>query len=154
MSIEIREMSDKDAGDVARMVKALSHDTGSSTVPRLTERMLIDNRNLISVLVAVKDDEIIGTCLTLMTFSTWRGARGVYVVDLFVSGDFRGAGVGLALLRQAAKDGARKGATFLKLEVDVTNDGAARFYKRHGFDMKGNERLFVMEQVSFEQFIQ
>ena len=46
--------------------------------------------DLVDVVVAEDDGHLLGACLGLMTFSTWRGARGLYVVDLFVLPQARG----------------------------------------------------------------
>ena len=53
-------------------------------------------------LIAEVDGDFAGMCLFFPSFSTWRGRPGVYVQDLFVEERFRGAGVGVALLRGTA----------------------------------------------------
>ena len=148
----IREMRASEAGKVARMVADLAGLV--AVTPRLTAEALIASRDLIDVVVAEEDGRLLGACLSLMTFSTWRGARGVYVVDLFVEPDARGRNVGASLLQAAASRGAGRGAGFIKLEVDHSNDGATRFYERHGFTKIDKDRLFVLEQERFETFIQ
>jgi ribosomal protein S18 acetylase RimI-like enzyme len=54
--------------------------------------------------------------------------------------------VGLELLRCCARRFAKRGAEFIKLEVDETNTGAERFYARLGFTKKAEDRLHVLEQ--------
>jgi ribosomal protein S18 acetylase RimI-like enzyme len=88
-----------------------------------------------------------------MTFSTWRGARGLYVVDLFVDPAARGQRVGQRLLRMSAERFAARGASFIKLEVDEANAGAQRFYARLGFSKKNEDRLHILEQDQFTAFI-
>lgn len=154
MAVTVRSMADGEAPAVAAMVAALARDTGAGLVPKLTGEALADARDLIDVLVAeTAGGELAGTCLSLMTFSTWRGSRGLYIVDLFVDGRARGQGTGLVLLREAARRGWRRGARFVKLEVDIDNEGAARFYGRQAFARKDNDRLFVLEAEALEQFI-
>jgi ribosomal protein S18 acetylase RimI-like enzyme len=87
-----------------------------------------------------------------MTFSTWRGAPGLYVVDLFVLPEARGRNVGLDLLRCSARRFAKRGARFIKLEVDETNHGAERFYARLGFVKKTEDRLHILEQDGLQKF--
>ena len=96
---------------------------------------------------------MLGACLGLMTYSTWRGARGLYIVDLFVAPETRGRRIGEKLLREAARRGQRRGAQFIKLEVDETNTGAERFYARLGFDKKAQDRLHILEQDRLNDFI-
>ena len=88
-----------------------------------------------------------------MTFSTWRGAKGLYVVDLFVLPEERGRNIGLKLLRASARNFAKRGAEFIKLEVDETNTGAERFYSRLGFEKKTEDRLHILEQDRFTTFV-
>ena len=96
---------------------------------------------------------LVGACLTLMTFSTWRGSRGVYVADLFVEAAARGQDIGQRLLRNAAARGVDRGAKFIKLEVDLSNPAAERFYQRLGFKRKDEDRLFFLEQDRLAEFI-
>lgn len=153
MTLRLRDMRPGEAGRIAAMVASLARDVGAPVVPRITGDKLNAARDLVDVVVAEEDGALLGVILTLMTFSTWRGARGLYVVDLFVEGAARNRKIGLALLREAARRGRAKGACFIKLEVDHSNLGAARFYKRLGFTRKEEDRLFVLEQDRLETFI-
>jgi ribosomal protein S18 acetylase RimI-like enzyme len=146
MNLMIRDMADRDAEAVADMVQGLADHVGTGFKTGLTGPKLIAARDLIDVVVAEDGGRLIGACLSLMTFSTWRGARGLYVVDLYVKDAARGRNVGLALLRAAARRGWARGARFIKLEVDTGNAGAARFYERIGFARKDEDRLFILEQ--------
>ena len=146
MTLIIRPMREDDAPNVVAMVHGLAHDTGSDVVPKLTPESLIAARDLIDVTIAEDDGGILGACLTLLTYSTWRDAKGLYVVDLFIDGKARNRGIGLKLLREAGRRGRAKGARFIKLEVYHTNEGAARFYERLGFVRNDKDRLFVLEE--------
>ena len=153
MSIRLRDMRPEEADRIAAMVGGLARDVGAAIVPQITGDRLNASRDLVDVVVAEDGGTLLGAILTLMTFSTWRGAKGLYVVDLFVEGAARNRNIGLALLREAAQRGRAKGARFIKLEVDHTNLGAARFYKRLGFAKKEEDRLFVLEHDRLETFI-
>jgi len=147
-------MARSEAEVVASMVAALARDTGAGVVPKLTGPALAEASDLIDVIVAEGEDHrLAGACLSLMTFSTWRGTRGLYVVDLFVDEKARGQGIGLLLLKEAARRGWRLGARFIKLEVDIDNEDAAHFYGRLGFSKKETDRLFVLEAERLEHFI-
>ena len=153
MTLTIRAMQDSDAARVVAMVQGLARDTGADVVPKLTAESLIANGDLIDVTIAEDASGILGACLTLLTYSTWRDAKGLYVVDLFIDGKARNKGLGLKLLREAARRGRAKGARFIKLEVYHTNDGAARFYERLGFVMNDKDRLFVLEDDKVTEFL-
>jgi ribosomal protein S18 acetylase RimI-like enzyme len=149
----IRAMQDGDAEAVAGMVRGLAEHIGSGIVPKLTGESLLQSGDLVDTVVAEAQGLLLGACLGLLTFSTWRGARGLYVVDLFVLPEARGKNIGPMLLRMSAKRAAARGASFIKLEVDQDNDGAERFYSRLGFAKKGQDRLHVLEQDQFKNFI-
>jgi ribosomal protein S18 acetylase RimI-like enzyme len=153
MRLAIRPMRDDDAPQVVAMVKGLARDTGAGVIPRLTAENLIASRDLIDVTVAEDEAGILGACLALLTYSTWRDAKGLYVVDLFVDARARNGGIGLRLLREAARRGRAKGARFIKLEVDRTNAGAERFYERLGFVRNDKDRLFVLEDEKVRDFL-
>ena len=145
MTLAIRPMREEDAPHVVAMVHGLARETGSDVIPKLTPESLIAQRDLIDVTVAEEGGDILGACLTLLTYSTWRGAKGLYIVDLFIDGKARNRGIGLKLLREAARRGRARGARFIKLEVYHTNEGAARFYERLGFIRNDKDGLFVLE---------
>jgi len=153
MSLAIRQMRAEEAEAVAGMVHGLAVHIGTDFVPALTGEGLRAAADLIDVVVAEDGGRLIGACLGLMTFSTWRGAPGLYVVDLFVLPEARGRNVGLDLLRASAQRFARRGARFIKLEVDETNTGAERFYARLGFGKKAEDRLHILEQDRFREFV-
>lgn len=153
MTVTIRQMRGEDADAVAAMVRRLATDIGVNVVPRLTGAALREASDLIDVVVAEQGGQLCGACLGLMTFSTWRGQRGLYIVDLFVDGAMRGQNIGLKLLRESARRAAQRGARFIKLEVDHANPGAARFYSRLGFAKKDEDRLFILEQDRLGEFI-
>lgn len=153
MTLVIRDMRDDEAEAVAGMVRGLARHLGTDFVPKVTGEALRNSRDLIDVVVAEDKGRLLGACLGLMTFSTWRGARGLYVLDLFVEAAARGRNVGLQLLREEARRAAQRGATFIKLEVDETNTGAQRFYARLGFAKKAEDRLHILEQDHLENLI-
>ena len=154
MSLTVRPMRREEAAAVAGMVRGLAEHIGTDFIPKLTGETLNAAHDLIDVVVAEEEGgRLLGACLGLMTFSTWRGAPGLYVVDLFVLPEARGRNVGLELLRCSARRFARRGAQFIKLEVDETNTGAERFYTRLGFAKKTEDRLHILEHDRFTSFI-
>jgi ribosomal protein S18 acetylase RimI-like enzyme len=153
VSLIIRDMRDDEADAVAGMVRGLALHIGTEFTPKLTGNALSQARDLIDVVVAEDVGVLLGASLGLMTFSTWRGAKGLYVVDLFVEPQARGRNIGRLLLRSQARRFAGKGAQFVKLEVDETNRGAERFYARLGFVKKAGDRLHVLEQDDLTTFI-
>lgn len=146
-------MRSDDAEEVAVLVRDLARETRRGMIPKLTGALINASTDLIDVVVAEADGRVIGACLGLMTFSTWRGAKGLYVVDLFVAREARSRGVGLELLKESARRASVRGARFVKLEVDHANEGAMRFYQRLGFARHEEDRLFVLEEDSLSDLL-
>jgi ribosomal protein S18 acetylase RimI-like enzyme len=153
MSVRIRSMRSSEADAVAGFVHGLANDLSLGVTPKLTGTALLEANDLVAVTVAEADGRLCGACLSLMTYSTFRAAKGMYVVDLFVPAEMRGQELGQKILRHAAGEAARRGAQFIKLEVDTTNAGAARFYERLGFARKDEDRLFVLESQGLQRFL-
>jgi len=86
------------------------------------------------VLLAFADDAAIGIAVCFAGFSTFRARPLLNIHDLAVLPEYRGKGVGRALL-QAAEDYARRqGCCRLTLEVLENNAGAQALYRSFGFD--------------------
>lgn len=153
MSIGIRPMRPGQEDAVAAMVRQLPKDLGLDVTAKLTGDALRAAEGLVNVTVAEDSGLLLGACVWVPTFSTWRACKGMFVIDLFVMGHARGRNVGERLLRGAARLGAGQGAQFIKLEVDVSNEGASRFYQRLGFKKKLEDQPHILEPELFEPFI-
>jgi ribosomal protein S18 acetylase RimI-like enzyme len=58
-----------------------------------------------------------------------------------VSARFRGRGIGTALLIRGIERAFASGFRIIHLEVDATNQGALRLYRKHGFTVDGVRRM-------------
>ncbi len=67
--------------------------------------------------------------------SFWLVLDEVHINNLAVRGDFRGQGLGTALLEHVLKAGASRGAERATLEVRRSNAPARRLYERLGFEV-------------------
>src|SRR5262249_42789512 len=76
--------------------------------------------------------EAIGFALFCHNFSTFLGRPGIYLEDLFVRQEHRGAGVGRALLAHLARLAAARGCGRLEWAVLDWNEAAIRFYRGLG----------------------
>ncbi len=78
---------------------------------------------------------------------TYRAADECYVNNFGVLPEYRGRGIGTALLK-AATDGAEKsGMSFISLEVRASNLSAVGIYEKAGFKKVGVRRKFYSEPV-------
>ncbi len=75
-----------------------------------------------------------GFALCFFSYSTWLGRPGLYLEDLFVPPEFRGLGIGKALLQRVAAIAVEKGCPRLQWEVLDWNTPAIDFYRAMGAD--------------------
>jgi ribosomal protein S18 acetylase RimI-like enzyme len=74
-----------------------------------------------------------GYVVVLYGFSLEYGGRVLEVDELFVSAEFRGHGLGRAILGFVEAQARELGAVVLTLETEPDNENAQAFYGRHGF---------------------
>ena len=142
-------MRDGEEEAVAVLIRQLPKDLGLSTIPKITGQSLRDAKDLAYAIVAVDAGLILGVCLWTMTYSSWRGCAGIYISDLYVLPHARGRKIGERLLRGTLQEAQKKGAQFVKMEVEIGNHAAARFYQRLGFIHKVDDRIFILEPEAF-----
>ena len=83
-------------------------------------------------LIAEQDGKPAGFAFYFFNYSTWTGRPGLYLEDLFVHPEFRGLGIGKALLARVAAIAQEKGCPRLQWEVLDWNTPAVDFYAALG----------------------
>jgi GNAT superfamily N-acetyltransferase len=73
-----------------------------------------------------------GFAFYFFIYSTWLGRPGLYLEDLFVKPEFRGRGIGKALLAQLAAIAKQENCYGMRWQVLDWNEPAIRFYKSLG----------------------
>jgi GNAT superfamily N-acetyltransferase len=76
-----------------------------------------------------------GFALFFYNYSTWEGRPGLYLEDLFVRPQFRGHGIGKALLAHVAQIAVRESCRRLQWQVLDWNTPAIDFYQAQGAEM-------------------
>ncbi|MBI3561593.1 MAG: GNAT family N-acetyltransferase [Gammaproteobacteria bacterium] len=94
---------------------------------------IINNPEVGLIVVARRDNQVVGMVNLLYTVSTALGERVALLEDMVVSPNSRGAGVGSRLLEQAIQFARFNGCKRITLLTDRTNESAQRFYQKHGF---------------------
>jgi GNAT superfamily N-acetyltransferase len=78
------------------------------------------------------DGDIVGVALWFLSFSTWLGHHGIYLEDLYVRQEHRGAGHGRALLATLARIAVDRGYGRVEWAVLDWNEPALGFYRALG----------------------
>lgn len=82
--------------------------------------------------VAESNTEVAGLALWFLNFSTWEGVHGIYLEDLYVRPQQRGAGLGASLLQELARECVRNRYARLDWAVLNWNQPAIDFYEAAG----------------------
>ncbi len=151
--IQIRAARPGDAATIHALTTALASDIDSvqqvTSAPGDFEKYGFGDKQRFSALLAECKQRAVGLCIFFPTFSSWRGEPGIYVQDLYVSGDARGANIGQRLLAEAVRRSSEDGATHIRLCVDHTNTAAQGFYEAIGMRWRDDERVFEASGVDF-----
>lgn len=81
------------------------------------------------VLVAVRDDSVVGFAAYCQYPALPMGRHGLFLLDLFVRRAHRRSGIGRALIRGLAQVAVDLGAIHLDWTADQWNDGSLGFYR-------------------------
>lgn len=100
--------------------------------------------------VAERDGDVAAAMIVYDEFSTWRGMKGVYVLDIYITPAARGFGLGRRLIAKAAEWGRARGAGYVRLSVDSENIHAVNFYEAIGFEEGSRDRVFVLSGETFD----
>jgi len=82
--------------------------------------------------LAEAEDQVAGFALWFYSFSTFVGRHGIYLEDLFVRPEFRGKGLGKALIRHLALRCTEENLGRLEWSVLDWNEPAIQFYRAQG----------------------
>ncbi|MFG1781868.1 GNAT family N-acetyltransferase [Rhodococcus oryzae] len=115
--------------DLAEYEKARHECT--VTVEQITTALFGENPSAFCH-VAEEAGDVIGLALWFRNFSTWDGVHGIYLEDLFVLPERRGAGHGKALLAALAKECADNDYSRLSWSVLNWNAPSIAFYESLG----------------------
>lgn len=136
MSLSIRPATPSDAELVFAFIRELAeyerllHEV-EATPEMMGDALFCDNPRVFAD-IAEWHGKPAGFALWFYNFSTFRGLHGVYLEDLFVRLQFRGHGIGKALLRHLARRCLTEGLARLEWSVLDWNEPSIGFYRALG----------------------
>jgi len=95
---------------------------------------IISNPEIGLILVLKRNSIVVGMVNILFTISTALGGKVAILEDLIIQPENRGNGDGSFLLNIAIETARKQGCLRITLLTDEINDGAVKFYLRHGFN--------------------
>ena len=132
----IRPAAEADVPLLLRLIGALAeyekmrHDVVATQAG--VRQALFGSRPFAEAVIGYAGPEPVGYALFFHTFSTFRGAPGLYLEDLFVESPWRGRGFGRALFAHVAGLAVERGCHRLEWSVLDWNAPSIAFYRRAG----------------------
>lgn len=133
--IHVRPADPADIALILRLVRELAEYEREPDAVVATEAMLHDAlfaRRVAEAVIAELDGAPVGFALFFHNFSTWTGKPGIYLEDLYVTPEARGAGAGKALLRHIAGLALDRDCGRFEWAVLDWNQPAIDFYRAMG----------------------
>jgi len=134
--IRIEAATVADVPVILRMIKALAE------YERMTDEVVATEASVRDTLfgstpgaeavIACAEGTPVGFAVWFHNYSTFLSRRGLYLEDLFVLPEWRGRGVGGALLRHLAGVAVQRGCGRMEWSVLDWNEPAIRFYRSLG----------------------
>ena len=156
MSIRIRAAQPKDSGLIYALVRELAE------YERLSHEVDATEQDLAAALFAPQprlfcdiaewNSEPAGFGLWFLNFSSFRGRYGIYLEDLFIRPEFRGKGLGKALMAKLAQRCLQEGWARFEWAVLDWNKPAIDFYRAAGATVMEDWRLCRLSGAALENF--
>ena len=154
--VTIRAAASSDAALIFAFVKELA------AFERLSHEVEADEAMLTAALFS-KDPRVFceiaehggtpaGFSLWFYTFSSFRGRHGIWIEDIFVRQEFRGKGIGTAMLHKIARRCAEEKLGRLEWSVLDWNVNAIRFYQSTGARLMSDWRICRLDGAALLEF--
>ena len=139
-SVNLREGCEKDVKLVIDMVKKLAEYEklldGFEATEEQYRKYGWGKESIFKILLAEMDNDleskVVGIALYYYTFSTFTGRPTLWLEDIFVLEEFRGKGIGKAMLKQLANVALEKGCGRMEWVVLDWNKPSWNFYLNLG----------------------
>ncbi len=136
MATAIRPATPTDVPEILAFIRALAAYERNPDAVTATEADLVRDgfgpNPFYFCLIAEHNGAPAGFAFYFFNYSTWTGRPGLYLEDLFVHPEFRGLGIGKALLQRVAAIAVEKSCPRLQWEVLDWNTPAIEFYRAMG----------------------
>jgi GNAT superfamily N-acetyltransferase len=141
----LRSPTPADVSSIFGLIQALAaYEQLSHAVTGRVEaldRDLFGDRQVIEAVVAEVDDRIIGFAIFFSNYSTFLTKSGIYLEDIFVLPEYRGVGIGKALIKYLANLAVARGCGRLEWSVLDWNQPAISFYESIGANVLPDWRI-------------
>ena len=132
----LRPAETRDLDAIVGLIRDLAEFENLTHLLQVTpERLgpqLFGSQPVVQAWVAERAGEVVAFALFYTNFSTFLAQPGLYLEDLYVKPEYRGSGIGKALLRRLAALAVERGYGRFEWSVLDWNEDAIRFYRGMG----------------------
>lgn len=132
----IRKAEKSDIPNIINLIKELAEYEKLLHLVQTTEKnieeVLFGQESFVEVFLAEYEGKLAGQALFFKNFSTFLGKPGIYLEDLYVKPEFRGKGIGKALLMKIISLAKERNYGRVEWCVLDWNKPAIEFYKSLG----------------------
>ena len=132
----LRQATPEDCEDIARLVRDLAAYERLAAEAQATaadfHAQLFGPNPAAHAMVAQSAGRVVGIAIWFYNFSTFVCRRGLYVEDVYVEPEHRGAGIGRAFFRALAQRAQQDGCQRMEWSVLDWNEPAIAFYRAIG----------------------
>ena len=145
-NLKIKKAKLKDVPLVLSLIKELAeyekltHEVIASE--KDLSRNLFGPKKFAEVLLGYYNNEPTGMALFFHNYSTFEGKPGIYLEDLYVKPEFRGKGIGKALLLKLIRIAGKRKCGRVEWAVLDWNQPAIDFYKKLGAEPMDSWKIF------------
>jgi ribosomal protein S18 acetylase RimI-like enzyme len=122
---------------VARERKYLGF-TQAASLEEICISLLEDMKRGVIRLIAVDGSRVVGWCQ--IKVGRWEGYTHMGWLQMGVHKEYRGQGIGTALISQALEEARSRGLERVELDVYASNFNAIRLYEKYKFDVEGRKK--------------
>jgi GNAT superfamily N-acetyltransferase len=138
--LKIKKATAKDIPMVLSFIRQLAEYEREPEAVLTTEKDLqrdgFGREPKFQAVIARWDDEPVGMAFYFYNYSTWKGRPGIYLEDIIIRPEFRGRGIGKALMAYLARVAVAKKCFGIRWEVLDWNKSGIGFYKELGAEFR------------------
>jgi len=143
--LKLRKATSKDIPPIMSFIRELAEYERAPNAVSCTEKDLrrdgFGSHPKFRVIIAQWDGEPAGMAFFFYNYSTWQGRPGIFIEDLFVRPQFRGKGLGRALMAKLAQTAIAEKCHGIRWEVLDWNKPAIDVYQHLGSRFREGWRI-------------
>lgn len=153
MTFQIKKAELEDVSQIIALIREFAEYEKLSDFCEVTEERLsaalFGETKVAEAIIVFQEETPVGYAIFYPNFASFRGQRGMYLEDIYIRQEFRGAGLGEAMLKRIAKIADERGFERIDFQVLEWNAPAIKFYEKLGAARDEEERHFRFVGESF-----